>query len=520
MTTEDKCEVNMTIKRNGPAGVSAPATLTPPERSRGAYLKGKPFTATLQPIYYSIPRRTAAVAVDTLEAIEWHIEMECSTRGLKDSTLARKRSVLGQLAERCPQLPATADDIRAILNQGGKRSSTKKAQLSHLNVFFASIGPRYGVSNPCREIGPIKVRDSRAWALTEEQIDKVLLACRTPLAIVLVVAFLDTGLRLEEMSNLRVNDIRGNWISVPAEAKSGRRDVPLSAELREQMLLLARGEYIWCGTKGPLSYKSIEGRIRRIVKKAGITGPLVGPHLLRHSFATQYLRDGGGLEDLRLILGHKHISETMKYLHLLPADVERGHAVHSPARTLGLLDHLPICRDTAVFPAAARCPACGAVRRAGHTSLGDMTLPAGASRVICESDMTKGLKAVVGANSDEAAEYGQYYRIKPWAERGSTMQQKIRNAVSAFHTWRIEQGEDVGANPWEAPVPDAETLLAYLARVSELSQSWQSWTRIGLRTYLKDRREPGLFRLIGIPLSEIRSRLAECAVEAGGIAVA
>ena len=270
----------MTIKRNGPAGVSAPATLAPPERSRGAYLQGKPFTATPQPIYYSIPRRTAAVAVDTLEAIEWHIEMECSTRGLKDSTLARKRSVLGQLAERCPQLPATADDIRAILNQGGKRPSTKKAQLSHLNMFFASIGPRYGVSNPCREIGSIKVRDSRAWALTEEQIDKVLLACRTPLEIVLVVAFLDTGLRLQEMSDLRVSDIRGNWISVSAETKSGRRDVPLSAELREQMLLLARGEYIWCGTEGPLSYGGIGGRIRQIVKRAGITGPLVGPHLL------------------------------------------------------------------------------------------------------------------------------------------------------------------------------------------------------------------------------------------------
>ena len=54
-------------------------------------------------------------------------------------------------------------------------------------MFFASIGPRYGVSNPCREIGSIKVRDSRAWALTEEQIDQVLLACRTPLEIVLGV---------------------------------------------------------------------------------------------------------------------------------------------------------------------------------------------------------------------------------------------------------------------------------------------------------------------------------------------
>ena len=76
----------MTIKRNGPAGVSAPATLAPPERSRGAYLKGKPFTATLQPmqpIDYSMPRRTRCSSSDTLEAIEWHIEMECSTRSLE-----------------------------------------------------------------------------------------------------------------------------------------------------------------------------------------------------------------------------------------------------------------------------------------------------------------------------------------------------------------------------------------------------------------------------------------------------
>src|SRR6266850_2507003 len=53
--------------------------------------------------------------------------------------------------------------------------------------------------------------------------------------------------------------------------------------------------------------------------------PRSGFHLLRHTFATQYLRAGGDVVRLSIILGHSEITTTMKYLHLLTEDLQRPH---------------------------------------------------------------------------------------------------------------------------------------------------------------------------------------------------
>lgn len=52
----------------------------------------------------------------------------------------------------------------------------------------------------------------------------------------------------------------------------------------------------------------------KIKKRTGIDR--LHPHLLRHTFATNYLCDGGDLETLRLILGHSDLQITSMYLHL------------------------------------------------------------------------------------------------------------------------------------------------------------------------------------------------------------
>ena len=47
-------------------------------------------------------------------------------------------------------------------------------------------------------------------------------------------------------------------------------------------------------------------------------------------FATNYLRNGGGLEQLRRIMGHRDISTTQRYIALLPDDLYKAHRNVSP----------------------------------------------------------------------------------------------------------------------------------------------------------------------------------------------
>lgn len=45
------------------------------------------------------------------------------------------------------------------------------------------------------------------------------------------------------------------------------------------------------------------------------------PHKWRHTFATRFLRNGGDIETLRLLLGHTNLSTTQMYLHLAKDDL-------------------------------------------------------------------------------------------------------------------------------------------------------------------------------------------------------
>ncbi|MEQ1861451.1 MAG: integron integrase [Chthoniobacteraceae bacterium] len=66
--------------------------------------------------------------------------------------------------------------------------------------------------------------------------------------------------------------------------------------------------------------------LRRAVRRSGITKKIT-PHCLRHSFATEYLLQGGAIHELKELLGHASIQTTEIYLHCLPA---LGARVRSP----------------------------------------------------------------------------------------------------------------------------------------------------------------------------------------------
>jgi integrase/recombinase XerD len=149
----------------------------------------------------------------------------------------------------------------------------------------------------------------------------------------LVSTILDTGCRIEEVLTARVTDfdLDNLLLTVYGKGRKERR-VPFGIELRKvlfrfgqfkeragvasELMCPARGGTRWGRRNALRSYYCLQ-------KRLGLTRS--GFHRLRHTFATQYLRNGGDVVRLPIILGHTEVSTTMKYLHLLTEDLQRPH---------------------------------------------------------------------------------------------------------------------------------------------------------------------------------------------------
>ena len=79
---------------------------------------------------------------------------------------------------------------------------------------------------------------------------------------------------------------------------------------------------------GPLKYESIKTNFERLAVKSGITR--LHPHLLRHTAATKMLANGADLHSVQRLLRHSDIRTTLRYLHLVPTQLQEKMQAFSP----------------------------------------------------------------------------------------------------------------------------------------------------------------------------------------------
>jgi integrase/recombinase XerD len=159
----------------------------------------------------------------------------------------------------------------------------------------------------------------------------------------LIAFVLDTGVRIEEALTARVSNVDYDNLLVTVFGKGRKeRRVPFSFELRKVLFRYERLRAAQC-PRCELLFPSREGTswdqrnsLRGLhLLEDKLRLPWFGWHRLRHTFATNYLRQCGDIVRLSMVLGHTQITTTQRYLHLLTEDLSASHQKVSILNRLG-----------------------------------------------------------------------------------------------------------------------------------------------------------------------------------------
>lgn len=194
-------------------------------------------------------------------------------------------------------------------------------------------------SNPCRKLAP-KLPKRQPAHYTRDQLMALLAVCDARDRAI-VLAFLDTGLRLAEFMQLRRD--RVDWRS-GAFTIIGKGDVerpgwfaPLTVVAIFTYLAERTDHHpaLWVGRYGPLTNSGLWRAIRRRCIEAGIRAEVRRlVHSFRANFGKLYLEQGGDLETLRQLYGHESIQMTSYYAQLCQTQLQKKKAAVNPLAAL------------------------------------------------------------------------------------------------------------------------------------------------------------------------------------------
>jgi site-specific recombinase XerD len=154
------------------------------------------------------------------------------------------------------------------------------------------------------------------------------------------------GLRVSELTHLRVSDIDSQRQVICVRQGKGRKDrqVMLSAKLLQVLRIYWKSyrPMVWLFPGNPPDRPITRETVLTICRQAGEAARLskrISPHTLRHCFATHLLEDAIDLRRIQVLLGHRNLKTTAKYLHLSNLAVRT---------TVSPLDRLPDSDDPTV----------------------------------------------------------------------------------------------------------------------------------------------------------------------------
>jgi integrase/recombinase XerD len=284
--------------------------------------------------------RERGLASETFRFYDSHLNVFA-----KYLAMIKKKNALNEVLE---------DEIRHyLLTKYSKHNPfTQNCHIRAIRAFFNYLErDGYILANPVSNLKLVRHRREKIDYLTTEQIRKVLtsfdLRVRSEIRnLLIVMLLLDTGVRVTELVNIKIEDINfaSRSIYIYATKTNTFRTVYYSVET-EQILKTYRSEVLRSRENGPLLLKfhmyldvpldegikkeRVESMLRVKARKIFGKNFRLNPHKFRHTFATHYIINGGDPFSLKDLLGHNNIETTNIYVDMSHKDLKTKHEKHS-----------------------------------------------------------------------------------------------------------------------------------------------------------------------------------------------
>jgi integrase/recombinase XerD len=197
-------------------------------------------------------------------------------------------------------------------------------------------------NNPMKNIETPKIGRNLPTTLTVEEIDKIIsnvkLNSKTGLRNIAIIELLySCGLRVSELIHLKVSDLffKDSLIKVTGKGNK-ERFVPISNQSQKYInnyineirifskIKKGSEDTLFLNERGSGLSRVMIFIILKELKSLSKINKKIGPHTLRHSFATHLIENGADLITIQKMLGHESITTTERYLH-----VSKKHLIES-----------------------------------------------------------------------------------------------------------------------------------------------------------------------------------------------
>lgn len=192
----------------------------------------------------------------------------------------------------------------------------------------------YIENNPTSLLKSPKIPKKLPNYLSEEEISKLFYSIDTSKNLgkrnyLLLLLLYDTGVRVSELINIRINDIDFENKTIKIIGKGDKeRLVYFTSDALAVILDYLRENnknYLFSNQKGtPITRNEVYNIVVRCCEEAGINKH-VTPHMIRHSFATHMIINDADIMSVKTILGHSNVTTTQIYTHFNKKDLKRKY---------------------------------------------------------------------------------------------------------------------------------------------------------------------------------------------------